>query len=164
VACQRRSSLSKGLRSGCTPHYATARPRFRLGTSLPIIDVVASDTGRLLASSFSQRSRKLSLETARLTLTTATQRPPTAIDSTHTSLRCPARCSEPSEPCFDLTGTLGRLCVKPEVGAKMDSSDGLVDSTVYRAHEIIARRCCGGQRAREHQEIFDTFTTVWTKL
>jgi hypothetical protein len=45
--------MSKGLRRGCTPKYATARPRFRLGTFLPIIDVTASDIGRLLASSFS---------------------------------------------------------------------------------------------------------------
>jgi hypothetical protein len=74
----RRILISKGLRSGCTPHCATARPRFRSSTFLPIIDVTASDIGRLLASSFSQRSRKLSLKTARLTLTTVThdhQRP-----------------------------------------------------------------------------------------
>jgi hypothetical protein len=70
--------VSKGLRRGWTSKCATARPLFRLETFLPIIDVTASDIGRLLASSFSQRSRKLSLKTARLTLTTATQRPPTA--------------------------------------------------------------------------------------
>ena len=64
----RHISMSKGLRSGCAPQYATARPRFRLSTCLPIIDVMASDIGRLLASSFSQRSRKLSLDTARLAL------------------------------------------------------------------------------------------------
>jgi hypothetical protein len=76
--------MSKGLRRGWTPHCATARPRSRLRTYLPIIDVTASDNGRLLASSFSQRSRKLSLKTARLTLTTATQRPPTATGGMHT--------------------------------------------------------------------------------
>ena len=79
--------MSKGLRRGCTPHCATARPRFRLDTYLPIIDVTASDIGRLLASSCSQRSQKLSLKTARLALTTATQRPPTAIDGKHTGPR-----------------------------------------------------------------------------
>ena len=76
--------VSKGLRRGRTPHCATARPRFRSSTFLPIIDVTASDIGRLLASSFSQRSRKLCLKTARLTLTTATQRPPTATGGMHT--------------------------------------------------------------------------------
>jgi hypothetical protein len=81
-----RFSLSKGLRSGGAPHYATARPRFRRGGFHPIIDVAASDIGRLLARSFSQRSRKLSHETARLALTTATQRPPTATDSMHAGL------------------------------------------------------------------------------
>jgi hypothetical protein len=86
-------------------------------------------------------------QTARLMLTTATQRSPTATDGTHTSLRCPARRSDPSAPCFDVTSTLGRLCAKPEVGAKMDSSDEAVDSTVYRAHEIVTYGCFGGKRA-----------------
>jgi len=79
----RRILTSKGLRSGYAPHYAMARPRLRLGLSLPIIDVTASDIGRLLASSFSQRSRKLSLETSCLALTITTQRPLTATDGMH---------------------------------------------------------------------------------
>jgi hypothetical protein len=82
-----RFSLSKAMRSGCAPHCATARPRFRLGTSLQIIDVAASDIGQVLASSFSQRTPKLSHETARLALMTATQRPPTATDSIYRGLR-----------------------------------------------------------------------------
>jgi hypothetical protein len=76
--------VSKGLRRGWTSKCATARPRVRLETFLPIIDVTASDIGRLLASSFRRRNRKLSLKTARLTLTTATQRPLTASGGMHT--------------------------------------------------------------------------------
>jgi hypothetical protein len=60
--------FDEGLRSGRTPHCATPRPRFRLGTSLPIRDVTASEIGRRLASSLSQRSRKLSLEALLLCL------------------------------------------------------------------------------------------------
>jgi hypothetical protein len=86
VACQHRFSLSKGLRSGCAPRCAKARPCSRFCTSLPITDVTASDIGRLLASSFSQRTPKLSPETTRLALTTVTQRPPTATDSMHRGL------------------------------------------------------------------------------
>jgi hypothetical protein len=149
VACQHRFSLSKGLRSGCAPHHATARPCFRVGRFLPIIDVTVSDIGRLLASSFSQRSRKLSLETARLAPTTATQRPPAATDSMHTGLGSSARRGEPSAPCFDLTGTLSRLRASREVEAKMDGRDGLVDGMVYWAREIVAHRFPGGQRAGE---------------
>jgi hypothetical protein len=117
--------------------------------ALPMIDVTASDLGRLLASSFSQRSRELSLETARLALATATQRPPTATDSMHRGLGCSAHCGEPSATYFDLTDTPGCLCVGREVGAKMESSDGLGDDEVYRAHEIIVHGSSGGPTAGE---------------
>jgi hypothetical protein len=149
VACHDRFSLSKGLRSGSTPHCAAARSHFRTSMLLPIIDPIASDIGRILASSFSQWSRKLSHPTALLALTTVTQRPPTATDSIHTGLGCSARRSEPSAPCFDLASTPGRHCAGREVEAKMGSSDRLVDREVYSAHEIVAYGCPGGQRAGE---------------
>jgi hypothetical protein len=57
--------------------------------------------------------------------------------------------SEPNAPYLDLTGTLSHICVRREVQAKMDSSDGLVDGIVYRAHEIIAYRFSGRKRAGE---------------
>jgi hypothetical protein len=44
----------------------------------------------------------------------------------------------------------------------MDSSDGLVDNKVYRAHEIIAHRYSGGQRAGEQEEMVYIFITAWT--
>jgi hypothetical protein len=98
VACRHRFSASKGLRSGFPPHYASARLPFRSGSSLPIIEVTASDIGLLLPSNSSQRSRKLSHETARLALTTATHRLPTATDSMHMGPGYSARRSEPSKP------------------------------------------------------------------
>jgi hypothetical protein len=67
----------------------------------------------------------------------------------HRGLGWSARRGEPSAPCFDLTSTLGRLCARLEVRINIDSDDELVDSTVYRAREIIAYGCSGGQRARE---------------
>jgi hypothetical protein len=162
MACQHRFSLSKGLRSGCAPHFATARPRFRLDTSLPIIHVTASDIGRLLAASFSPRSRKLSLEQVRLALPTATQRPLAATDSMHISLGYSARRSGPSAPYSDLIDTLRRLCARREIWTNIDSSDEPVDSTVYRIHGIVAYRSFGGQRAGDKQEMVDMFMTAWT--
>jgi hypothetical protein len=44
----------------------------------------------------------------------------------------------------------------------MDCNDGSVDNTVYRAHEIIAYGCSGGQRAGEQQEMVDMFIHAWT--
>jgi hypothetical protein len=46
----------------------------------------------------------------------------------------------------------------------MDSSDGLGDGEVYRAHEIIAYGSSGGQRAGEKQEMFDIFITAWREV
>jgi hypothetical protein len=62
---------------------------------------------------------------------------------------CSARRGEPSAPYFDLTGTLSRLCARRKVCAKMDSSEGLADGTVYRAHEIIVHGGRSGQKAGE---------------
>jgi hypothetical protein len=70
-------------------------------------------------------------QTARLALTTAAQRPPAATDSMHMGLGCSARSGEPSAPYFDLASTPGRLCARREVRINMDSSDELVDSTIY---------------------------------
>jgi hypothetical protein len=43
----------------------------------------------------------------------------------------------------------------------MDSSDGLVDSEVYRAHKIIAHGPSDRQRAGEQQEMVDMFIPAW---
>jgi hypothetical protein len=71
----------------------------------------------------------------------------------HMGLGHSARRSKSRAPCFNLTNTLGRLCARREVEAKMDSSDELVDGMVYGAHEIMAYRPSGGQRAGEQQEM-----------
>jgi hypothetical protein len=86
VACQDDESLSKPARNRLGASGSSASPRSRSSCPFPIRDDSTSDIGRLLASSFSQRSRNLSLETGRLVLTTATQRPPTATDSMHAGL------------------------------------------------------------------------------
>lgn len=78
----------------------------------------------------------------------------------HIRLGCSACRGELSAPCFDLTDTLSRLCARREVEAKMDGSDGLVGSMVYRAHKIIAYESSGGQRAGEQKEIVDMSTTA----
>jgi hypothetical protein len=57
--------------------------------------------------------------------------------------------SKPSAPFFDLPGTSSRLYAEREVEAKMEGSDGMVDSMVYRAHRIITHGSSGGQRAGE---------------
>jgi hypothetical protein len=67
----------------------------------------------------------------------------------HTDLGYSARRGKTSTLCFDLTGTLGRFCARREVEAKLDSSDEVVDSTVYRAHEITAYGSSGRERAGE---------------
>jgi len=138
------------------PHYATARPRFRLDTFLPIIDVTANDIGRLLASSFSQRSRKLSIETARKRLypqRNDDQRPLTA-------------CMWVQGNPLAVTNLahLVRLCAEREVEAKVDSSDALVDGTVYWEHGIVAHGFSGGQRVgKNQQERVDVFIPAWTE-
>jgi hypothetical protein len=86
MACQDDKSLSKRARNRLGASGAPASPRSRSPCSFPIRDDATSDIGRLLASSSSQRSRNLALETGRLVLTTATQRPPTATDSMHAGL------------------------------------------------------------------------------
>lgn len=86
MACQDDKSLSKPARNRLGASGAPASPRSRSRCPFPIRDDSTSDIGRLLASSSSQRSRNLSLETGRLVLTTAMQRPPTATDSTHAGL------------------------------------------------------------------------------
>jgi hypothetical protein len=53
--------------------------------------------------------------------------------------------------------------VRREVEAKMDSSDGLVNGEVYWAHEIIAYRCSGGQKAGEQQDMVDMSIPTWTR-
>jgi hypothetical protein len=46
----------------------------------------------------------------------------------------------------------------------MDSSNGLVDGVVCRAHEIIAHRSSGGQKGGEQQEMAYMFITAWTEV
>ena len=86
VACQDDKSLSKPARNRPGASGAPASPRSRSRCPFPFRDDSTSDICRLLASSSSQRSRNLSLETGRLVLTITTQRPPTATYSTHAGL------------------------------------------------------------------------------
>jgi hypothetical protein len=125
----------------------TARRRIRLAASPPITDVTTSDTGQLLASGPRRRAGDCSFSNAPLVLTKLTQRSLTAANSMYIYSGYSTRCGKSSAPYYDFTSTLGRLCVAREVEAKMDSGDGLVDGTVYWAHEIVAHGCAGGQRA-----------------